>query len=341
MPKTSPTQAFADQLGVTATLGRHLPEFAKTYGVELAPLAQALSINPDTFNHLHERISLDRFCRLLDLLATTTRDDCFGLKYGQFYRIGGSGPFGYGLASAPSFKDALRFLAKYLVTIADLDILNLYADERRVVIQWSVSPLVMNPDQFYDFAASIIMRQLDGVAGSVIRPVHANFIRPAPRDKALHFKHFSNRISFDAKCNEVELPGSLLGGTNTDGDEVLFEVMSQQCEEIASLFKTGKSIITRVKDDVARHLAKGDTSIRSVAGRLALSERTLQRRLTEAGGTFNALSVETRSELSLRLLTETDLPLAEISHRLGYSAPSAYTRAASRWHGKAPHLLRK
>ena len=89
-----------------------------------------------------------------------TRDDCLGLKYGQHFKIGGTGPFGYGLNNAPTFKEALRFLVKYVGITADLDVLNLFTDSERIVIQWNVSPLVMKPQQFCDFSAAIIMRQL-------------------------------------------------------------------------------------------------------------------------------------------------------------------------------------
>ena len=335
------SQALVDQYKLAATIGRNLQEFLTSYDVELAPLAQSLEINPDDFQKLGARISLDRFCRLLELLATVTRDDCLGLKYGQHFKIGGTGPFGYGLNNAPTFKEALRFLVKYVGITADLDVLNLFTDSERIVIQWNVSPLVMKPQQFCDFSAAIIMRQLHQAAGMEIRPSRAQFQRPAPEDKSFHSQYFSRSIKFSAEQNQVELPASLLAHKNQGADTVLFELMTKQCEEITQSLKAEKGIVIRVKEDLVNHLVNGDTSILSVASRLALSERTLQRRLTKAGKTFHELYTESRSELSLSFLKETDLPLSEISRRLGYSAPSAYSRAATKWHGKAPHLLRK
>ncbi|MCP5081162.1 MAG: AraC family transcriptional regulator [Alphaproteobacteria bacterium] len=337
----SNSEALVDQFRMAATIGRNLQEFLDPYGTDLAPPARSLEIDPNDFQNLQARISLDRFCRLMELLATVTRDDCFGLKYGQYFKIGGTGPFGYGLNNAPSFRAALRFLVKFVGISADLDVLNLFTDNDRIVIQWNISPLVMRPQQFCDFSASIIMRQLQQAAGIEIRPMRAEFERSAPQDKSFHSQYFCRQIKFGAEQNQVELPAALLERTNPSADAVLFELMTKQCEEIVQALKSEKGIITRVKEDLVNHLSNGDTSILSVASRLALSERTLQRRLEKSGKTFHELYTETRSELSLRLLKETDLPLSEISRKLGYSAPSAYTRAATRWHGKAPNLLRK
>jgi AraC-like DNA-binding protein len=72
-----------------------------------------------------------------------------------------------------------------------------------------------------------------------------------------------------------------------------------------------------------------------------VSERTLQRRLAEAGTSINDLRDEARRELAQRLLVETQLSAGEIASRLGYSAPSAFTRSTIRWFGKTPRDYRK
>ncbi len=335
------SEDLIDQIKLAATNGRYLQEFLSDYSVTLDPLAHSLGLDPKEFDQLPARISLDRFCRLLDLLATVTRDDCLGLKYGQTYKLGGTGPFGYGLNNAPSFRDALRFLVRYVSINVDLDVLNLITEGEQIIVQWSVSPMIIKADQFCDYAASIIMRQLEQAAGGPIRPSEAQLRRTAPQDKSFHTRIFSSRVRFGAESNQVVLPASLLDKANPSADPVLFELMAKQCAEILEKRTTEKSIVIRVKEDLLSSLENGDTAIAAVASRLAVSERTLQRRLAQAGKTFHELFTETRTELSLRFLKETDLPLSQISRKLGYAAPSAYTRAAIRWHGKAPNLLRK
>ena len=71
-----------------------------------------------------------------------------------------------------------------------------------------------------------------------------------------------------------------------------------------------------------------------------LSGRTLQRRLSDRGYSFQTLVDDSRRELAKRLLKETDYPLAEIAFLTGFSEQSAFTRAFKRWAGQTPRSFR-
>lgn len=82
-------------------------------------------------------------------------------------------------------------------------------------------------------------------------------------------------------------------------------------------------------------------SCEDVATELGLGVRTLQRRLSTAGTTFRQLCEEARMEEVHRLLSQTELPLTDLAHRLGYSEPSALSRAVHNWFGVRPQQLRR
>ena len=73
----------------------------------------------------------------------------------------------------------------------------------------------------------------------------------------------------------------------------------------------------------------------SAARALALSSRSLQRRLADEHTTYNDEVNRVRRELASELLAE-DLPLGEISYRCGFSDTRAFTRAFKRWTGLTP-----
>jgi AraC-like DNA-binding protein len=82
--------------------------------------------------------------------------------------------------------------------------------------------------------------------------------------------------------------------------------------------------------DVRRLLAKrriggGDTRIDSVAHELATTARTLQRRLEQAGVSYQDLLEETLRETAEQSLLDRSLPISEVAFLLGYSEPSAFT----------------
>ncbi|WP_406737432.1 helix-turn-helix transcriptional regulator [Streptomyces sp. NBC_00853] len=81
-------------------------------------------------------------------------------------------------------------------------------------------------------------------------------------------------------------------------------------------------------------------SLEQVAQRLALSPRTLQRRLGEHGTTWRDEVEAVRQEHTMELLRATDLPLRSVAARVGYSDMCALRRAVRRWEGRAPRDIR-
>jgi AraC-like DNA-binding protein len=85
----------------------------------------------------------------------------------------------------------------------------------------------------------------------------------------------------------------------------------------------------------------GTVSLEEAAKRLETSPRTLQRRLNQRGICFLALVEESRFEIAGALLRRTDLKVHEIASSIGYSTPSAFTRAFTTWAGCSPSAFRK
>ncbi len=95
-----------------------------------------------------------------------------------------------------------------------------------------------------------------------------------------------------------------------------------------------------VTDAVARclraNLQKGTTAGEDLARHLGLHRRTLNRRLRAEGTTFQQVLDEVRYARARELLADVRISIADISLRLGYAEPSAFTRAFRRWAGTNP-----
>ena len=77
-----------------------------------------------------------------------------------------------------------------------------------------------------------------------------------------------------------------------------------------------------------------------VARKLGMSERTLGRRLTEEGVTFNEVVQQLRATLARYYLEEETMPMSEIAWLLGFEEASSFSHACKRWTGKSPRELR-
>jgi AraC-like DNA-binding protein len=87
-------------------------------------------------------------------------------------------------------------------------------------------------------------------------------------------------------------------------------------------------------------LAQGRADAPRMAVLLGVSERTLQRRLTELGRSFSDVVEDFRREEAARLLATPGLHLVEVAGRLGYAEQTSFTRAFRRWTGTTPGAWR-
>jgi AraC-like DNA-binding protein len=74
---------------------------------------------------------------------------------------------------------------------------------------------------------------------------------------------------------------------------------------------------------------------------LAMSERNLTRQLAQENTSFSQLTAQVQAERAKNFLADPALSIAEISHRLGYAEPAAFSRAFSAWTGIPPGRWRK
>jgi AraC-like DNA-binding protein len=97
----------------------------------------------------------------------------------------------------------------------------------------------------------------------------------------------------------------------------------------------------RVKAALLEGLPSGVVKIDAIARKLAVSARTLQRRIEDEGGSFQQILQDTRESLARHYLEKTALPPAEIAFLLGFDEPNSFYRAFRMWTGTTPDRVRR
>lgn len=100
------------------------------------------------------------------------------------------------------------------------------------------------------------------------------------------------------------------------------------------------SVTNRVQAALHEAIPSGQTSMEAIARKLAVSKRTLQRRIEAEGTSFQQILKETRKTLARHYLEKTDFPASEISFLLGFDEPNSFYRAFRSWTGKTPASVR-
>jgi AraC-like DNA-binding protein len=96
------------------------------------------------------------------------------------------------------------------------------------------------------------------------------------------------------------------------------------------------STAERARSALVQLLPAGRATMPAVAGELAISTRTLQRRLREENTSFQAVLSQTREALARHYLESGRLTAGEISFLLGYNDPNSFYRAFHSWTGQTP-----
>jgi AraC-like DNA-binding protein len=102
-----------------------------------------------------------------------------------------------------------------------------------------------------------------------------------------------------------------------------------------------KTFSEQAKTILKRLLAGQRPGIQDLAKELHLSTRTLQRRLTEQGITFQRLLEEARHELARHYLLHSSLELNQTAYLLGYEDANSFFRAFHHWEGTSPGQWRQ
>ncbi len=97
----------------------------------------------------------------------------------------------------------------------------------------------------------------------------------------------------------------------------------------------------RVRRAAMEELRGGDPSIQCVAKKLKMTPRTLQRRLSDEGASYQTVLDELRASLADRYLEVEGLSVTEVAFLLGYAEASSFARAYRRWTGKSPVRARR
>jgi AraC-like DNA-binding protein len=116
----------------------------------------------------------------------------------------------------------------------------------------------------------------------------------------------------------------------------LLAAIGAQLETELAARNTRPEVGEQVKHTLKRCLAGKRPTLQHVARELRTSVRTLQRRLTDAGITFQQLVEDTRRDLAHHYLQQSTVELNETAYLLGYEDANSFFRAFHLWEGTSP-----
>ena len=272
-------------------------------------------------------------------VAEMSPDPGFGLKLGTELRFERSHPVAIAGVCSRTFGDALQRLARYKQLTCPEEIrVHRKAHETSVEF-FFIEAKEAQPDIMVDLGLSWILNVARRGTDGAITPLRLEFTRPAKHLKLLE-RHFGCRVHFKADRNALVFRSSDLDRPFvTQNEELVTIIRTQLDSELKARNASGKAG-DQVRHVLRRSLAGKRPTLQDVAEELGLSARTLQRRLTDAGVTFQQLVEETRRELARHYLKQHAVGLNEAAFLLGFEDANSFFRAFQAWEGTSPTVWR-
>ena len=254
------------------------------------------------------------------------------------------GIFGYAMLSAATIGKAIEIGTRYNRSYADFTFTKVIQKKQSVAYQFFVHGAMMAYN-------SVVIEQWMAIAWHFLKQLRpeieqgelkrVNFSFPSPRYHQQYRNYYNAPVFFEQTFSEFVFEKDILDRPIGTASLAAGEILSQQCDRIFDEIKREGGIVDAVREELMKGAGRDWMKLDHVAQRLALSGRTLRRRLLEKGTTFNKISNEVRMTLAREYVLSTDMSNEEISYALGYSQASAFQRAFQSWHGKTPKALRK
>lgn len=287
-------------------------------------------------NHHQELTVFDNARRL-------SHDEMLGLRIGRAMHISSYGILGYTMLVSPTVRVALDTAIRFPMLLGSY--FRLHVEEHGKLARLVASDYAYRDDLF-PFNAEMCLSSMWSIVQDCMgvrwppAAVHLQFAEPA--HAGAYPAIFGQKGRFGMPDNALEFPLKWLDRPQPLADAVSFHMAIEQCERQQEQWASsqGSALVARVL-----RLIQADPIrfglLSEISGALHMSERSLRRKLSLQGTSFQALLDRARAQQALHLLRNTALPVARIAERLGFAESASFRHAFLRWTGKRPSELRR
>ena len=293
----------------------------------------------DLLSRKSPTISGDQYFRLWDGLAYAMRNEpTFPLRMAEAISVEAFSPPLFACLCSADLNMALERLAKYKPLVGPLR-LEVEKDEERTKLAFRGLPendrlpgsLIAFELAFWVQIARIATRER-----IIPEAIHVTVELP---ERARYEEYFGARLKQD-EFNGLTFSAIDAGKPFLTANRQMWSIFEPELKKRLEDLGKDSPFRNRVRACLIEILASGHYSMADVASKLAISTRTLQRRLNQENTGFQKELDSLREELARHYLSNSDYSSNQIAFLLGYEEPTSFFRAFRTWTGQTPDYIR-
>ena len=330
----------SNQPGCAAFWVKAIAEALETEGLDLPSLFAEAGLDLAALKDPYARFASDKVCLLWQLAVARSGNPTLGLARSRIAKPASFDVVAYTMMSAPSVLGVLKRIARYIGIVSDAALITIkeLPEGFRVTLQISGDRHPV-PWQRFGFDFMTFLSFCRWVTMHDLRPIALELTFAPSADLAAYEDAFKCPLRYGAPANAILLSASDVMLSLPTANQMLADIHERLAEKHIQQLHTSPTRL-RVHAVLTRCLSDGEPTRAKVANAMAMSERTLQRRLEAEGTSFHQVLDEARRDLAEHYMNRSDLSLADTAYLLGFSDQSSLFRASKRWFGTSPRRRR-
>ncbi|TBN13163.1 AraC family transcriptional regulator [Hyunsoonleella pacifica] len=285
-------------------------------------------------------ISADEFLALHELLDDKLGPG-FGVRVGQQMKIEDYGVLGLSWRTCSRVGEIFERSERYFKLLSNTFMWHVEVEGNlsHIYLNREAKRRGMELSTEASLSATVVV--LQAMSEKDIAPIKVAFKHGPPKDLTSYTAAFNCSIEFYAPHYAITYKTADLQLRTAKADSSINNYLLMQVDEKTKGIKIpGNRFVQDVETLIKDGLPTGIPSIQNVSSLLAMSNRTLTRRLADAGVTYRDLIKKTQEHIAKTLLQDHNNSVGEIAFLTGFSEQSAFNRAFKKWTDQTPSEFR-
>lgn len=303
-------------------------------GVNPALVLRLAGLPADLFARKDLKITPTDYFRLWQGLEQVAGAEEWPLKMGQVLSVETFDPPIFASLCSTNLNTALQRLAQFKQLICPLT-LHVESTVQQTVVTLNCYGNNEPIPRSLGAAELVFLTQLARLGTrKPIVPLWVELVQP-PSQREPYQEYFGVPLT-SGQANRMAFSASDAQEPFLTENAAMWDFFEAGLKKKLSDLETEASMKERVRSALHEMLPAGQSSIEEAASRLAMSKRSLQRRLSEETSSYQEVLNTTRRELAHAYLVRSSASLGEIAYLLGFQDGNSFLRAFRDWTGQTP-----
>lgn len=312
----------------------------KKLDVSLSDLLKRAKLPEGLFTKERPELTADQYCQLwigMGSLLEKSSGKSWPLHFVRQMQPDTFSPPLFAALCSPDLGTALQRLSKFKRLCGPMDLVCKHTDQgmlASIVVSENDKSL---PDSLVATELVFLVSLARRATQENISPLAVNSVGPLGDD---YTKFFGVTPEY-GNTNSVHFSAADIATPFLTASAAMWGFFEPELRQRLSDLGTDDSLSKQVKSSLLELLPTGISSVNAVADKLAISKRTLQRKLQLEGTNYQAVLQSVRTELAKHYLENSAVSGIELSMLLGFESYNSFLKAFNQWTGTSPEEHRK